>query len=129
VAEAVASNAAPSPTTAATPSEPDARFLEDVAEQLRQPLRRLIISERAHEQLVALPRDVATRALTLCATLAAGRSHAFVGVKKLKRVQDVYAARVDLGHRLLFLLSAEALHVTDVIERRDLELAIERLRA
>ena len=55
--------------------------------------------------------------------------HAFLGVKKLKRVQDVYSARVDLGHRLLFSLSPGELHVTDVIERRDLELAIERFRS
>lgn len=56
------------------------------------------------------------------------QSLAFVGVKKLKRVQEVYSARVDLSHRLLFLLSPTELHVTDVIERRDLEHAIERLR-
>jgi hypothetical protein len=135
VAEAMSSNkagATASPTTMLADfaqDEPEARFLEDVAEQPRQPLRRLVISQRAHDQLVALPRDVATRALTLCATLAAGRAHAFIGVKKLKRVQDIYSARVDRAHRLLFVFSPVELHVTEVIERRDLELAIEHLRS
>jgi hypothetical protein len=108
--------------------EPDADMLEEVAPESRYPLRSQVFSPRAHEQLAELPRDVAARALALCAALAAGQPHAFVAIKRLKRVSEVYAARIDLGHRLLFRLSPSELQIAEVIDRRDLEQAIERLR-
>ena len=96
---------------------------------MRQPLRHLIISAHAHEQLSELSRDVAARALALSAALAAGQAHAFAGAKRLKRAHDVHAARVDLSHRVLFLLTRTELRVEEVIDRRDLEQTIDRLRS
>lgn len=95
----------------------------------RQPLRHWVISQRAHEQLGELSRDVAARALARGAARAAGHGHAFMGTKRLKRAQEVYSARVDLGHRMLFQLSDNELCVLEVVDCRNLERAIERLRS
>jgi myosin heavy subunit len=111
------------------PQDPEERLLEDAPEQMRQPLRHLIIAERANEQLSELPRDVATRALALSAALAAGQTHAFAGTKRLKRAHDVHAARIDLSHRLLFRVARAELRVEEVIDRRDLEQTIDHLRS
>ena len=60
--------------------------------------------------------------------LAGGDQTAFAGAVRLKATPDVLRVRVGADHRLLFRLLPECVQVVDLINRRDLERTIERLR-
>jgi mRNA-degrading endonuclease RelE of RelBE toxin-antitoxin system len=82
----------------------------------------------AREEIRSAPAPLARQALQAAAGLAAGDRSAWSGIKRLRRVSDVWSARIGLHHRLLFRLDAGrgSLEITAFIHRRDLESVIAR---
>lgn len=74
---------------------------------------------------------VADGVFSVVAGLAAGRPNAWSYVKQLTKVRGVFSARAGIHHRILFTTPSESgqrtLEVLDVIHRKDLEQAVERL--
>ncbi len=93
----------------------------------KQPVRLPEFPRKFHESLSTLPQSVARAGRGLAGRLAGGDSSAFVGVKRLKSLPDVYRARVSEDYRLLFRLHPERLEILDLINRRDLERRIKAM--
>lgn len=116
---------APAPEAMSRDSEPDEEG-EAVVERKR-PLRVPVFVESAKKHLHDLPADIAAAAVTCAAALAAGAEPTWHEVKRLKRAPDAFSARVGIHHRLLFRARADTIEVIDVVHRRDLPRAIDRL--
>ncbi len=86
-----------------------------------------VYSDRAARSVTELDEAPAEAALALVAALAAGRENAWGGVKRLTKARSVYSARAGIHHRILFGVDEKTLRVHDVIHRRDLEQAVNRL--
>lgn len=80
----------------------------------------------AARSLASLPRHIAVQALRATSSLAAGDEHAWKGVKRMKSTEDVYSARTDRAHRLLFRFGNGELQVLDIVDRKDLDAAVAR---
>jgi hypothetical protein len=80
----------------------------------------------ARDGIRSAPAPLALQALQTTASLAAGVQTAWSGIKRLRRIPDVWSARIGLHHRLLFRLDAArgSLEVVAFIQRRDLETTI-----
>ena len=85
-------------------------------------------SSAANRSLLQSPERVAAEALRAAALLAAGDAHTWSKVKHMRRAHDVFSARIGLSYRLLFHAAEDRLEVLDLVRRRDLDAAIERLR-
>jgi hypothetical protein len=55
-------------------------------------------------------------------------AHAWSGVKRMRRAHHVLSTRIGRVYRLLFELGDPHLDVLDLVHRRDLDAAIQRLR-
>jgi len=87
-------------------------------------------SDRAAKSVADMTSSVADGVLSVVAGLAAGRPNAWSYVKQLTKLRgSVFSARAGIHHRVLFLTGDRALEVLDVIHRKDLEQAVERLTA
>ena len=84
-------------------------------------------SDRASKAMGDLTRDVADGVLSTIAGLAAGRPNAWSYVKNLTKARGVFSARAGIHHRILFTTSDRALDVLEVIHRKDLEQAVDRI--
>jgi len=73
------------------------------------------------------PPATARACLVTAGRLAAGEASAFVGVKRLKALPDVYRQRIGEDYRLLFRLLPGRLDIVDLIHRRDLERRIKAM--
>jgi hypothetical protein len=62
------------------------------------------------------------------ALLAAGGANAWSGVKHMRSAHDILSARIGRSHRLLFHAGEDRLDVLDLVRRRDLDAALQRLR-
>lgn len=85
-------------------------------------------SSAAGRALTESPERVAADALHAAALLAGGDAHAWSGVKHMRRAHDILSARIGLSYRLLFHAREDRLEILDLVRRRDLEAAIQRLR-
>ena len=93
-----------------------------------QPLRLAEYPPRFLETLEGLPRQAARTALALIGRLAGGEPAAFTGVVQLKACHGVLRQRIGSEHRLLFRLLPDRVQVLDLVNRRDLDRTIKRLR-
>jgi hypothetical protein len=93
----------------------------------KRPLRVPVFAESVKKHLEDLPLEVASASLACAAALAAGSEPTWREVKRLQRAPDALSARVGIHHRLLFRARADAIEVIDVVHRRDLPRAIDRL--
>ena len=84
-------------------------------------------SDRASKAMGDLTREVADGVLSTIAGLAAGRPNAWSYVKNLTKARGVFSARAGIHHRILFTTSDRALDVLEVIHRKDLEQAVDRI--
>jgi hypothetical protein len=84
-------------------------------------------SDRASKSMTDLTRDVADGVLSTVAGLAAGRPNAWSYVKNLTKARGVFSARAGIHHRILFTTTDRALDVLEVIHRKDLEQAVDRI--
>ncbi len=84
----------------------------------------------AEEGLRGLPGPLAREALRTVASLAGGEASVWARAKRLRRLADVWSARVGIHHRLLFRIDADRgmLAVADLIHRKDLEATLQRWR-
>ncbi len=106
----------------------EALLLPGDVEGINQPVRLIDFPRHFRDTLGYLPNQVARATLALLGRLAAGEPAAFVGVVRLKECADTLRVRIGIDHRLLFRLDADAVHVVDLINRRDLEKRIKALR-
>jgi hypothetical protein len=86
-----------------------------------------VFSDRAAKSVAELGGATGEAALALVAALAGCRENAWGGVKRLTKVRSVYSARAGIHHRILFGIDERTLRVHEVIHRRDLEQAVNRL--
>jgi hypothetical protein len=117
-------------TSAAAPPEQDAaedKLLESEEFTGKQSVRLPEFPRKFQESLAAVPQSVARGCLSMVGRLAGGDASAFIGVKRLKSLPDVYRQRVSEDYRLLFRLQPERLEIIDLINRRDLERKIKAL--
>ncbi len=88
-------------------------------------------ADRAAKSVADMTASVADGVFSVVAGLAAGRPNAWSYVKQLTKVRGVFSARAGIHHRILFTTPSESgqrtLEVLDVIHRKDLEQAVERL--
>ncbi len=113
---------APPPAAAtADDAEIEEQLLDSEQVQSRQTLRLPEFPRRFQEQLTALPQATARACVAMAGRLAAGEVSAFVGVKRLKALPDVYRQRIGEDYRLLFRLWPGRLEIVDLVHRRDLE--------
>ena len=84
-------------------------------------------SDRAAKSVADMTAAVADGVFSVVAGLAAGRPNAWSYVKQLTKVRGVFSARAGIHHRVLFATPQRSLDVLDVIHRKDLEQAVERL--
>lgn len=113
------------PAAVSRDNEPDEEG-ETVVERKR-PLRVPVFGDGVKKHLDDLPVDIAAAAVTCAAALAAGAEPTWHEVKRLKRAPDAFSARVGIHHRLLFRARTDTIEVIDVVHRRDLPRAIDRL--
>lgn len=106
---------------------PDEDELGDGIEAPRIVLVPRFTAAAAHS-LEALPRRIAARALRAVGNLAAGDPLEWRRVKRMQAAVDLYSARIDRAHRLLFRFGDHGLEVADVIARRDLDSVVPRRR-
>jgi hypothetical protein len=81
----------------------------------------------AGRSLDAFPLRVAADALQITARLAGGDAHLWSGVKHMRRAHDILSVRIGRTYRLLFRAGDERLEVLDLVRRRDLDAALQRL--
>ncbi|HEY8077470.1 MAG TPA: SEC-C metal-binding domain-containing protein [Labilithrix sp.] len=86
-----------------------------------------VYSDRAAKSVTELDDAPAEAALALVAALAAGRENAWGGIKRLTKARGVYSARAGIHHRILFGIDEKTLRVHEIIHRRDLEQAVNRV--
>lgn len=91
-------------------------------------------SDRAAKSVADMTAAVADGVFSVVAGLAAGRPNAWSYVKQLTKVRGVFSARAGIHHRVLFATppsrgetGQRTLDVLDVIHRKDLEVAVDRL--
>jgi chromosome segregation ATPase len=84
-------------------------------------------SDRATKAMGDLTRDVADGVLSTIAGLAAGRPNAWSYVKNLTKARGIFSARAGIHHRVLFATTERVLDVLEVIHRKDLEQAVDRI--
>ena len=123
----------PSPPSPPNPPTSDADEAaeedhDESTESVSRPRRVLIptYQARAAKAIGELTGEVAESILMLVAELAAGREHAWRGVKRL-RTRDVLSARAGIHYRVLFEIDDRSLAVVSVTHRRDLVQALASL--
>ena len=84
-------------------------------------------AERAAKNVSELAADAADGVLTVVASLAAGKPNAWSYVKNLTKARGILSARAGIHHRVLFTVKEKTLEVLEVIHRKDLEQAVNRL--
>ena len=119
---------APTPAGDSTGDDEDAHYLPEQAGG-NQPLRLAEFPHKFRETLEDLPRQAARAALALIGRLAGGEPAAFAGVVQLRACPGILRQRIGSEHRLLFRLLPDRVQVVDLINRRDLDRTIKRLRA
>jgi mRNA-degrading endonuclease RelE of RelBE toxin-antitoxin system len=115
------------PASASSAEEAEERLLAGEELQTRQPVRLPEFPHRFNELLSSLPQAAARSCLAMAGRLAAGDASAFVGVKRLKSLPDVYRQRIGEDYRLLFRLQPGRLEIVDLIKRGDLERKIKTM--
>jgi len=110
-----------------TPEPSEEQFVDSPEIHSRQPVRLPEFPHRFQDQLTGLPPATARACLVTAGRLAAGEASAFVGVKRLKALPDVYRQRIGEDYRLLFRLLPGRLDIVDLIHRRDLERRIKAM--
>jgi hypothetical protein len=127
VVEEDAKHEPPSPGRAET-EDPD-EDEDEPASGVDAPRQVLVprFSDRAARSVSDMTAAVADGVFSVVAGLAAGRPNAWSYVKQLTKVRGVFSARAGIHHRVLFANADRSLDVLDVIHRKDLEQAIERL--
>jgi hypothetical protein len=92
--------------------------------------RRVLVptfSERAAKALSGLEGPAADVVLSIVAGLSSSRENAWAGVKRLEKAKTGYSARAGIHYRVLFTLDEGALRVHEIVHRRDLEQAVNRM--
>lgn len=125
---------ASTPTERGSPAEPTESALDvepevDVESESVERPRRLLIpvyDSRAAKALSDLPIETGESVLLLVAELAAGREHAWRGVKRL-RTRDILSARAGIHYRVLFRIEERSLVVANITHRRNLDQVIASL--
>jgi hypothetical protein len=85
-------------------------------------------SRAAESALRAMPSRNARHALDTIGALATGDAVAWSEVKRLVRVATpVYEGRIGIHYRVLFAIEGKGLDVLDVVHRKDLRAAVDRL--
>ena len=85
-------------------------------------------SRAAESTLRAMPSRTAKHALETVAALATGDAIAWSEVKRLVRVAaPVYEGRIGIHYRVLFTIEGKGLDVVDVVHRKHLKVAVDRL--
>jgi hypothetical protein len=104
--------------------------LESAGAPVDRPRRILVphFSDHAAKALLALSPSAAELVLATVAALAAGAENTWGGVKALKKTASTLSARAGIHHRILFGVSDSTLQVRDVVHRRELDGAVDRLR-
>lgn len=109
------------------PRQVDADEEGDAVVERKRPLRVPVFPDGLKKCLDDLPAEVAAATVMCAAALASGAEPTWHEVKRLKRAPDAFSARVGIHHRLLFRARPETIEVIDVVHRRDLARAIDRL--
>jgi len=115
------------PASIPNPEEAEEHLLDSAELQTKQPLRLPDFPRRFDDLLAGLPSAAARSCLSMSGRLAAGEASAFIGVKRLKALADVYRQRIGEHYRLLFRLHPARLEIVDLIHRRDLERKIKSM--
>lgn len=118
-----------SPTNAQDDDAAEAELLTEESVEGNQPVRLIEFPKKFHQTLDRLPRSVGRAAMTMIGRLAAGETNAFAGVVRLRACHELLRQRIGSDYRLIFRLEPEALHVVELVNRKDLDLALKRLRA
>lgn len=117
----------PAPVSADDANEDALTLPSDFGDQ-DQPIRLVAYPQRFRETLHAFPSPLARSVMALLGRLAAGESSAFRNVRRLTEIPEYYRARIGRDHRILFRLEHDAIKVTDLINRRDLEKSIKSIK-
>lgn len=99
-------------------------LFETVSGSENMTVRIPVFSARFQKDLNTIPSNVARRAITTSASLAAGDVGAFRDVKRLKSNKQFYRARLGISYRMLFTLNEKSLTAEAVFHRKDLEKTI-----
>jgi hypothetical protein len=105
-------------------------FVDEPGDATAAPRELLIprFTRAAESTLRALPSRAARDAMDIVGALATGDANAWSEVKRLARVAaPVYEGRIGIHYRVLFAIEAKALEVLDVVHRKDLRAAVDRL--
>jgi hypothetical protein len=123
-------------TSTATRNESAAEGADDHDDAVGEPVasrpRKVLVPQftpNAARALAPLPPRVAGDAVQSAAALATGDERAWSGAKHMRRVPDVLTVRLGRSYRLLYRITEERLEVVDVIHRRDLDAALQRLKS
>ena len=113
----------------ARPAKEEA-FVEEAGDAAAAPRELLIprFTRAAESTLRAMPARTARDALDTIGALATGDANAWSEVKKLARLTSpVYEGRIGIHYRVLFAIEAKGLDILDVVHRKDLRGAVDRL--
>jgi hypothetical protein len=114
----------------ARPVKEEEVFAEESGDAATAPRELLIprFSRAAESTLRAMPSRTARQALDTIGALATGEAVAWSEVKRLVRVAaPVYEGRIGIHYRVLFAIEAKGLEVLDVVHRKQLRAAVDRL--
>jgi mRNA-degrading endonuclease RelE of RelBE toxin-antitoxin system len=124
---AVRSAATPPAPPAADDGEPDAADAGDVAVAAPRSVLIPNYAAAAAKALAMLPRQTAAQTLHAIAALAAGEPRTWRSIKRMRATEDVYSARVGRDYRVLFRIRDPQLDVLDIVDRKDLDAALNRV--
>jgi mRNA-degrading endonuclease RelE of RelBE toxin-antitoxin system len=81
----------------------------------------------AARALPLLPRHAGAQCLHAIAALGAGEAHAWGSVKRMRATDDVCSMRIGRNYRVLFRVDDQQLDILDIVDRKDLDGAVNRL--
>jgi hypothetical protein len=105
-------------------------FAEEPGDAAAAPRELLIprFTRAAESTLRAMPSRTARDAFDTIGALATGDANAWAEVKRLARLAaPVYEGRIGIHYRVLFAIESKGLEVLDVVHRKDLRGAVDRL--
>jgi hypothetical protein len=105
-------------------------FVEEPGDAAAAPRELLIprFTRAAESTLRAMPSRTARDAFDTIGALATGDANAWAEVKRLARLAaPVYEGRIGIHYRVLFAIESKGLEVLDVVHRKDLRGAVDRL--